>query len=79
MTTTTTTAPVGRLYWFNAKARPAVILEWSRDLYTTAQGVAPTYLRCHPSQVDLFAPLWPGAVVADPRVLRGTIMLGVDS
>jgi hypothetical protein len=76
--TITTTAPVGRVYWFNAKARPATILEWARDLYATTQGVAPTYLRCHPSQEQLFAALWPG-VLPDPRIQRGMIMLGVES
>jgi hypothetical protein len=72
------TAPPGRLYHFGAKASPNTVVENCRDYYRRSEQREATWMRCHPDQEQLFAALWPGAL-PDPRVQRGTVMLGVDS
>lgn len=75
----TAVSPAGRLYHFGAKSSPLSVLENCRDYYRRSEQREAAWLRCHPDQEALFAPLWPGAVTPDRRVLRGTIMLGVES
>lgn len=71
-------APAGRVYTFGKNATPAVVLKTYRELYEFATRRPALWARCHPSQAEIFESLWPGAVVADPRIQRGNVMLGVE-
>lgn len=76
----TTAAPAGRLYWLGSRSHTlAEVVAWATQRYAEVEGRPATWLRCHPSQEALLAPHWPGAVIGDPRVQRGTIMLGGES
>lgn len=72
------TAPAGRVYRFDRKREPAVVLTDATCAYRSVEHKPARWARVNPSQLDLFAPLWPGCVVADPRVQRNNLMLGVE-
>ena len=78
---TPATAPPGRVYAFPAfttKAGPQLVLGSARFAYAEREGKDAQWCRCHPSQLEDFAPLWPGAVIPEDAQLKGTIRLGRD-
>jgi len=78
---TTETAPAGRVYQFppfKTPAGPQLVLGSARFAYREREGKDALWARCHPSQAEIFEALWPGAVVADSRIQRGNLMLGVE-
>lgn len=76
------TAPPGRVYAFDSgkgRSRPlSDFLAFARTRYVLVERREAQWCRVHPSQLEDFAPLWPGAVVEDRRVLPHEIMLGRD-
>lgn len=73
-----TTAPAGRVYAIPKTGKLEQLIDWARSAYVEREGRPALWARCHPSQAELFESLWPGAVVADPRIQRGNLMLGVE-
>ena len=78
--TETTTAPPGRVYCWDTKRTTnwAGFMSDVQAIYLLTERRPALWARVNPADLDRFAPLWPGAVVAEEAQLKGTIRLGRD-